>query len=112
MMGSNDESLYGSMIPHPYCSGLNDMSRLGVAVGYDGFNLHDGMSSWQANNQTIGFASSDSDICLSRNGSESGSGSPRGRWCKIRAAMIWVSVRKDVAAKKMAAFDLFSDFWA
>ncbi|KAJ0529971.1 putative CALMODULIN-BINDING PROTEIN60 [Helianthus annuus] len=112
VLGVNFHDKLQMQIPHPYCSGLNDMSKLGVAVGYDGFNLHDGMSSWQANNQTIGFTSDDSDICLSRNGSESGSGSPRGRWCKIRAAMIWVSVRKDVAAKRMAAFDLFSDFRA
>ncbi|KAI3752575.1 hypothetical protein L2E82_24609 [Cichorium intybus] len=29
-------------------------------------------------------------------------GSPRGRWCKIRAAVKWVSVMRDVTAKRMA----------
>uniref|UniRef100_A0A2P2J0T9 Uncharacterized protein n=1 Tax=Rhizophora mucronata TaxID=61149 RepID=A0A2P2J0T9_RHIMU len=27
-------------------------------------------------------------------------GSPRGRWCKLRAALWWDSIRRDVAAKK------------
>lgn len=65
--------------------------------GYgDDFNFQ---SLWQGddelyidpNNQTI-----DIGICFSRNGS------PRARWCKIRAALKWGSVRRDVAAKKMA----------
>ncbi|KAI3803954.1 hypothetical protein L1987_32120 [Smallanthus sonchifolius] len=99
-------------ISHPYNSGLNDMSKLGVVVGNDAFD-HDGMSSWQANepnNQSMDFVSSDFDICFSRNGS--GSGSPRGRWCKVRAAMMWVSVWKDVTAKRMAEFDPFSNYMA
>ncbi|KAK1417726.1 hypothetical protein QVD17_26860 [Tagetes erecta] len=97
-------------ISHPHSSGLNDRSQLGVDVGYDAFDIHEGMSSWQIdglNNQGMDLVSSDFDICFSRNGS----GSPRGRWCKIRAAMIWVSVWKDVAAKKMAELDPFSNYW-
>lgn len=94
-------------IPNPSSSELNDSSQLGIAMDYDAFDLQDEMSSWQANgpyNQTMDFVSSDFDIHLSRNGS------PRGRWCKIRAAMMWVSVWKDVTAKRMAEFDPFSKY--
>lgn len=97
-------------ISHPHSSGLNDKSQMEVDVGYDAFDLHEGTSSWHANglnNQRMDLVSSDFAICFSRNGS----GSPRGRWCKIRAAMIWVSVWKDVAAKKMAELDPFSSYW-
>lgn len=30
-------------------------------------------------------------------------GKPRAAWCKIRAAVLWVSVRRDLAARRMAA---------
>ncbi|XP_076956161.1 calmodulin-binding protein 60 B-like [Bidens hawaiensis] len=114
VLGPNLHDELQMQISHPYNSRLNNTSQLGVIVGYNGFDhhFHGGISSWQAdgqNNQTISFASSDSDIC---NGSGSASGSPRGRWCKIWAAMKWVSVLKDVAAKGMVEFDPLSDFWA
>lgn len=72
--------------------------------GYgDDFNFQ---SLWQGdelyfdpNNQSI-----DIGICFSRNGS------PRARWCKIRAALKWGSVRRDVAAKKMARLPSYLDF--
>ncbi|XP_035833300.1 protein SAR DEFICIENT 1 isoform X2 [Helianthus annuus] len=70
------------------------------------FGVQDNIDSqilWQGNNllidpsnQHIDVVSSDFGICFSRNGS------PRARWCKIRAALKWGSVRRDVAAKKMA----------
>ena len=74
-------------ISHPYSSGLNGSSHLGVAVDYDAFDLPDGMS---PNNQAMDLDFSDFDGCFSRNGS------PRGRWCKIKAAMRWVTVLKDI----------------
>lgn len=72
--------------------------------GYgDDFNFQ---SLWQGdelyidpNNQSI-----DIGICFSRNGS------PRARWCKIRAALKWGSVRRGVAAKKMARLPSYLDF--
>ncbi|KAI7738759.1 hypothetical protein M8C21_033914 [Ambrosia artemisiifolia] len=70
-----------------------------------------GTSLWQGNelfidpsNQTIDIFSSDFGICFSSNGS------PRARWCKIRAALKWGSVRRDVAAKKMADPFSYLDF--
>nr|GEV25204.1 calmodulin-binding protein 60 B-like [Tanacetum cinerariifolium] len=85
-------------ISHPYSSGLNGSSHLGVAVDYDAFDLSDGMS---PDDQTMNLDSSDFDVCFSRNGS------PRGRWCKIKAAMRWVGVWKDVN-RRMSEFEPFS----
>lgn len=69
----------------------------------DDFNFQ---SLWQGDelyinpsNQTI-----DIGICFSRNGS------PRARWCKIRAALKWGSVRRDVAAKRMARLSAYHNF--
>ncbi|KAI7726867.1 hypothetical protein M8C21_004461 [Ambrosia artemisiifolia] len=66
---------------------------------------------WQGNelfidpsNQHIDVVSSDFGICFTRNGS------PRARWCKIRAALKWGSMRRDVAAKKMAELHSYFDF--
>ncbi|XP_076950821.1 calmodulin-binding protein 60 B-like [Bidens hawaiensis] len=55
---------------------------------------------------SIDIFSSDFGICFSSNGS------PRAlaRWCKIRAALKWGSVRRDVAAKKMADSFSYLDF--
>lgn len=39
-----------------------------------------------------------------------GSPTPRGRWCKIRAAVKWVSVMRDVTAKRMAEMYPYLDF--
>ena len=70
-----------------------------------------GTSLWQGNelvidpsNQTVNIGSSDFGICTSSNGS------PRGRWCKIRAAFKWGLVRRDVAAKKMAQWHSYLNF--
>lgn len=68
-------------------------------------------SIWEANelrsapcNQTVDTVSSDFYIRFSRNGS------PRGRWCKIRAAVKWVLVMRDVAEKRMAKLYPYLDF--
>ncbi|GJX75037.1 cam-binding protein 60-like protein G [Tanacetum coccineum] len=70
-----------------------------------------GTSLWQGNNlvidpsnQTVNIFSSDFGICTSSNGS------PRGRWCKIRAAFKWGLVRRDVAAKKRAQWHSYLNF--
>nr|XP_043607441.1 protein SAR DEFICIENT 1-like [Erigeron canadensis] len=67
------------------------------------FDYQNGTSLWHGNelfidpsNQTIDIVTSDYGIYFS------GSGSPRARWCKIRAALKWGSVRRDVAAKRLA----------
>ncbi|CAI9265687.1 unnamed protein product [Lactuca saligna] len=39
-----------------------------------------------------------------------GSPTPKGRWCKIRAAVKWVSVMRDVTAKRMAEMYPYLDF--
>ncbi|XP_071726983.1 calmodulin-binding protein 60 B-like [Rutidosis leptorrhynchoides] len=54
-------------------------------------------------NQSVDIFSSDFGICFSSNGS------PRARWCKIRAALKWGSVRRNVAAKRTASFHGFSN---
>ncbi|GJU93507.1 cam-binding protein 60-like protein G [Tanacetum coccineum] len=54
--------------------------------------------------QTVNIFSSDLGICTSSNGS------PRGRWCKIRAAFRWGLVRRDVAAKKRAQWHSYLNF--
>lgn len=61
---------------------------------------------WQGNELFIDPSNQQIDvgICFSRNGS------PRARWCKIRAALKWGSVRRDVAAKKIAEVDSYIDF--
>ncbi|KAI7734900.1 hypothetical protein M8C21_021703 [Ambrosia artemisiifolia] len=71
----------------------------------------DSQTLWQGNelfidpsNHHIDVVSSDFGICFSRNGS------PRARWCKIRAALKWGSVRRDVAAKKTAELHSYFDF--
>lgn len=51
--------------------------------------------------QSVDIFSSDFGICFSSN---------RARWCKIRAALKWGSVRRDVAAKKMADSFSYLDF--
>lgn len=56
-------------ISHTYSGGLNDSSQLGAGTSYDAFDLQEGTSTWQANNQTSDFISSDFDMCFSRNGS-------------------------------------------
>ncbi|KAD4179580.1 hypothetical protein R6Q59_023077 [Mikania micrantha] len=96
MYGMVDNS---SFIIKELISGAYDQDL--AAVGID--NLQAGTSLWQGNemfidpgNQTIDIVSSDFGICYTSNGS------PRARWCKIRAALKWDSVRRDVAAKKMA----------
>lgn len=68
-------------------------------------------SIWEANelcsapcNQTVDNVSSDFYLRFSRNGS------PRGRWCKIRAAVKWVLVMRDVAEKRMAKLYPYLDF--
>ncbi|KAD6795523.1 hypothetical protein E3N88_06419 [Mikania micrantha] len=96
---------------HPSSSGVNNRIQLGVSVGYDAVDLHDMMPSWQAdvpNNQSMDFVTSDFDMYFSSNGSRS----PRGRWCKIRAATMWVLVWKHIVAKRMKAFDPFPNYWA
>ncbi|KAL8188853.1 hypothetical protein R6Q57_029608 [Mikania cordata] len=96
---------------HPSSSGVNNRIQLGASVGYDAVDLHDMMPSWQVdvpNNQSMDFVTSDFDMYLSSNGSSS----PRGRWCKIRAAIMWVSVWKDIVARRTMPFDLFSNYWA
>lgn len=77
----------------------------------NGQDLAAGTSLWQGNdlfidpcNQTIDIVSSDFGICFSRNGS------PRERWCKIRAALKWCSVRRVVTAKRMAHLHSYLDF--
>lgn len=74
-------------------------------------DLQTGTSLWQGNellidpsNQILDIFSSDFGICFSSNGS------PRARWCKIRAALKWGSVRRDVAAKKKAGSYSYLDF--
>ncbi|KAK1430032.1 hypothetical protein QVD17_12493 [Tagetes erecta] len=74
-------------------------------------DIDDGTSLWQGNelliepsNQILDIFSSDFGICFSSNGS------PRARWCKIRAALKWGSVRRDVAAKKKADSYSYLDF--
>ncbi|XP_076928022.1 calmodulin-binding protein 60 B-like, partial [Bidens hawaiensis] len=54
--------------------------------------------------QSIDIFSSDFGICFSSKGS------PRARWCKIRPALKWGSVRRDVAAKKMTDSFSYLDF--
>ncbi|KAM0013952.1 putative CALMODULIN-BINDING PROTEIN60 [Helianthus debilis subsp. tardiflorus] len=91
--------------------GMHDMyyEDLAAAAAVNIDDWHTGTSLWQGNelfidpsNQTIDIFSSDFGICFSSNGS------PRARWCKIRAALKWGSVRRDVASKKMA--DSYLDF--
>ncbi|KAI3509258.1 hypothetical protein L1887_24411 [Cichorium endivia] len=60
-----------------------------TAVDYD---FQFGASLWPG----IGLRDAPFNQTLRRNGS------PRGRWCKIRAAVKWVSVMRDVNAKRMA----------
>ena len=79
--------------------------------GQDDLVTDIGTSLWHGNglfidtsNQTIDIVSSDFGISFSRNGS------PRARWCKIRAALKWKSVRRDVAAKRMAEYDSYFNF--
>ncbi|GJY63433.1 cam-binding protein 60-like protein G [Tanacetum coccineum] len=79
--------------------------------GQDDLVANIGTSLWHGNelfidtsNQTIDIVSSDFGISFS------GNGSPRARWCKIRAALKWGSVRRDVAAKKMAEYDSYFNF--
>ncbi|XP_076927507.1 calmodulin-binding protein 60 B-like [Bidens hawaiensis] len=61
---------------------------------------------WQGNELFIDPSNQQIDvgICFSRNRS------PRARWCKIRAALKWGSVRRDMAAKKIAEVDSYIDF--
>ncbi|PWA81084.1 cam-binding protein 60-like G [Artemisia annua] len=79
--------------------------------GQDDLVADIGTSLWHGNelfidtsNRTIDFVSSDFGISFSRNGS------PRARWCKIRAALKWKSVRRDVAAKRMAEYESYFNF--
>ncbi|KAI3715541.1 hypothetical protein L6452_22527 [Arctium lappa] len=84
---------------------LNDSSQLQAAVA----SLQDQISTWQPNepsNQTLDFVSSVFDICFSRNGS------PSGRWSKIRAATMWLSVWIDVAAKRNPSLHPYFDLSA
>ncbi|XP_024968398.1 calmodulin-binding protein 60 D-like isoform X2 [Cynara cardunculus var. scolymus] len=77
------------------------------------FDFQTGSSFWPGNalcsaprNQTVDTVSSDFGICFPRNRS------PRARWCKIRAAVKWVSVMRNVAAKRMAELYPYLDFSA
>ena len=79
--------------------------------GQDDLVTDIGTSLWHGNglfidtsNQTIDIVSSGFGISFSRNGS------PRARWCKIRAALKWKSVRRDVAAKRMAEYESYFNF--
>lgn len=90
------------------CSSHPDMLAGRVAADFD---YQIGPSLWQGNeqcgapfNQTVNTVSSNLGIRFSRNGS------PRGRWCKIRAAVKWVSVMRDVTAKRMETFYPYIDF--
>ncbi|KAM7469941.1 hypothetical protein LguiA_008124 [Lonicera macranthoides] len=60
-------------------------------------------SIWHGNRFSFGRNYQSADIFPSNIGLRlSGSGSPKARWCKIRAAFKWgISVRRDVAAKRM-----------
>ncbi|GJS06223.1 cam-binding protein 60-like protein G [Tanacetum coccineum] len=86
----------------PYGEGCSSSSGTLSHQRAANYDFQAGPSSWQANelcvvpcNQTVNNFSSNFNIRFSRNGS------PRGRWCKIRAAVKWVSVMRDVAARRM-----------
>ncbi|XP_071696847.1 calmodulin-binding protein 60 B-like isoform X2 [Rutidosis leptorrhynchoides] len=87
----------------PYGEGsTSGPSMLSGQVAAD-FDFQHRPSIWEGNevcsgrcNQLVNMVSSDFNIRYSRNGS------PRGRWCKIRAAVKWVLVMRDVAERRMA----------
>lgn len=85
------DELQLQMTSHPCSSsnGLNDSSQLqAAAAAVVALHLQDEISTWQpSNHQTLSVF----DIC---------NGSPSGRWSKIRAATIWLSLWKHVAAKR------------
>ena len=101
-------ALRNSFIMRDFCNGPYgegcSSSGPGMASGPlpADFDFQMGSSFWPGNalcsapcNQTVDTLSSDFGIiCFSRNRS------PRARWCKIRAALKWGSVRRDVAAKR------------
>ncbi|XP_071736968.1 LOW QUALITY PROTEIN: calmodulin-binding protein 60 B-like [Rutidosis leptorrhynchoides] len=74
-------------------------------------DLQFGTSVWQENEIFIDPSEQSVDIFSSNYGMFfSSNGSPRARWCKIRAAVKWSSVRRDVAAKKMDPLFSFLDY--
>lgn len=88
---------------------------LGSVMGSGNLAVNDNYqaetSIWQGNRFSFGRNYQSVDIFPSNISFRlSGSGSPKARWCKIRAAFKWgISVRRDVAAKKMERL-LFVDF--
>lgn len=60
-----------------------------------------GASLWEGNEDPYNHQTLDFGICF---------GSPRARWCKIRAAVKWGSVRRGVAAKRTAELCSYLDF--
>ncbi|KAJ9557384.1 hypothetical protein OSB04_011998 [Centaurea solstitialis] len=98
----------------PYGEGCSSGSGMPSGPLPADFDFQMGSSFWPGNsfstspcNQTVDTTvPSDFGVCFSR------IGSPRARWCKIRAAVKWVSVMRNVAAKRIAELYPCLDFSA